>query len=231
MLFPVPSETGWFADDTPTRNSVTDRIAGQYDLRYRWSTLHWPSTPNRRRPSRLLQCSCDAQQPCLLLTRSAVLCIRSLQMLAAARRGGAMSLNDVIQRLKEDRQILERELRQTRIRAAFESARTQPVDTPPTQVGPEIVCELIVEAPVAAPRPSLRPLVDRAAPLLERLASTPLLRPRPDKDTWTIDEIPTETPERLFDEALTSLGYPPITDVNCTPVTQEIAPKKKWWQK
>jgi hypothetical protein len=139
-----------------------------------------------------------------------------------------VSLNEVIQRLKEDRQILERELRQARICAAFESARTQPVDTPSTQAGPEIVCEMIVEVPVAT-KP-LRPLVDRAAPLLERLASTPLLRRRPDRDTWTIDEIPTEAPEELFDEALTSLGYSAGSNES-KPVTQEIAPRKKWWQK
>ena len=139
-----------------------------------------------------------------------------------------MSLNDVIQRLKEDRQILERELRQARICAAFESARTQPVDTPSTQAGPEIVCEMIVDVPVAT-KP-LRPLVDRAAPLLERLASTPLLRRRPDRDTWTIDEIPTEAPEKLFDEALTSLGYSTTIDDKAS-MAKEISPRRKWWQK
>jgi hypothetical protein len=140
-----------------------------------------------------------------------------------------VSLNEVIQRLKEDRQILERELRQARIRAAFESARVQPVDTPSTQAGPEVVCEMIVEVPVAA-KP-FRPLVDRAAPLLERLASTPLLRRRPDRETWTIDEVPTEAPEELFDEALTSLGYSPVVESSHTPMNQETTSKKKWWQK
>lgn len=140
-----------------------------------------------------------------------------------------MSFNDVIQRLKEDRQILERELRQARIRTAFESARAQPVDKPPAQDEPEIICEMIVDVP--RPAQPLRPLVERAAPILDRLATTPLLRRRPDRDTWTIDEVPTEAPEDLFDEALTSLGYSPTTDDSRRPITQEIAAKKKWWQK
>ena len=137
-------------------------------------------------------------------------------------------MEELLKRLAEDRRIAERELLQSRIRSAFDSARAQPVDTPPTQSEHEVICEMVVEVPVPA-RP-LRPLVDRASPLLEKLAKTPMLRRRPDRDTWTIDEIPTEAPEELFDEALTSLGYSAGSNES-KPVTQEIAPRKKWWQK
>jgi hypothetical protein len=137
-------------------------------------------------------------------------------------------MEELLKRIAEDRRIAERELLQSRIRSAFDSARAQPVDTPHTQSEHEVICEMVVEVPVTA-RP-LRPLVDRASPLLEKLAKTPMLRRRPDRDTWTIDEIPTEAPEELFDEALTSLGYSAGSNES-KPVTQEIAPRKKWWQK
>jgi hypothetical protein len=137
-------------------------------------------------------------------------------------------MEELLKRLAEDRRIAERELLQSRIRSAFDSARAQPVDTPPTQTEHEVICEMVVEVPVPA-RP-LRPLVDRASPLLEKLANTPMLRRRPDRDVWTIDDLPTEAPEQLFDEALTSLGYSASSN-ETTPVALEITPRKKWWQK
>jgi hypothetical protein len=140
-----------------------------------------------------------------------------------------MSIEDVLRRLQEDKLIAERECRQSRISRAFESAR-QPVETPSTKVEAEIVCEMIVEGAVAAARPPLSPLVDRASPLLEKLAKTPMLRRRPDRNVWTIDDELAETPEELFRSALSSLGYAE-TDAGRTPMTEEIVSKKGWWRK
>jgi hypothetical protein len=137
-------------------------------------------------------------------------------------------MEELLQRLAEDRRIAERQRLQSRITEAFESARRLPPEA--TKIEPEVQAELILEPAPIANRP-LRALVDRAAPLLDRLAATPLLRRRPDRETWTIDEIPTEAPEKLFDEALTSLGYSPVVDSSHAPMTQETPAKKKWWQK
>jgi hypothetical protein len=91
--------------------------------------------------------------------------------------------------------------------------------------------EIIEEKRPALP---LRPRVDRAAPILERLARTPMLRKRP-PNVWTIDEVP-DTPERLFEAAWISLGHEPANAVNESRV-QAIVPmaphpnkKRSWWR-
>jgi hypothetical protein len=141
-----------------------------------------------------------------------------------------MSIEDVARRLKEDRLAAQRELLRSKITKAFDAVRVTPVAEPMPKTEPEILCELIIEAPAAPPRPPSRSLTDVAAPLLARLANTSMMRRRPNRDVWTIEDLPTEAPEELFRSALSSLGYAEI-DARRTSKTEETVSKKGWWQK
>jgi hypothetical protein len=136
-------------------------------------------------------------------------------------------IDEVLKNLAEDRRALERERLRARIQEAFDAVRVAPLAEPPTtKTEPAILCEMIVEAPAAPPRRPSRPLVDVAAPLLARLASTPMLRRRPDKAVWDIDTVPTETPEQLFGDALASLGFAPAL-----PAEQTVVQQKSIWKR
>jgi hypothetical protein len=134
-------------------------------------------------------------------------------------------MDEVLKNLAEDRRALERERLRARIQEAFDAVRVAPLAEPPT-TEPVILCEMIVEAPAVPPRRPSRPLVDVAAPLLARLACTPMLRRRPDKAVWDIDTVPTETPEQLFGDALASLGFAPAL-----PAEQTVVQQKSIWKR
>jgi hypothetical protein len=95
--------------------------------------------------------------------------------------------------------------------------------------------EIIEEKKSAIP---LKPLVDRAAPILERLARTPIIRKRPDRNVWNIEEIPTDAPEKLFEAALVSLGHKPAdsvyesrTHISILPMTAVPDKRRSWWRR
>jgi hypothetical protein len=131
---------------------------------------------------------------------------------------------EIIRALREHRLDCEREKRAQAIQAAFEKVRELPVDAPPPKT---IQAELLVTETITEPPPRpLQPLTDVAAPLLARLASTPMLRRRPDKAVWDIDTVPTETPEQLFGDALASLGFAPAL-----PAEQTVVQQKSIWKR
>jgi hypothetical protein len=93
----------------------------------------------------------------------------------------------------------------------------------------------IIDDGAKKPAIPLTPLVDRAAPILERLANTPMLRKRP-VNVWTIEDITTETPEKLFGDALVSLGHedPRAEATKCDvgpSFTEKELPKRSFWRK
>jgi hypothetical protein len=116
----------------------------------------------------------------------------------------SMNMDEVLKALRLD---IERERRAAAIKAAFEKVRGLPVDAPPqrTVQAELLVTETITEPP---PRP-LQPLTDVAAPLLARLASTPMLRRRPDKAVWDIDDVFQGRIDDLYTAAETALGFRP----------------------
>jgi hypothetical protein len=115
-----------------------------------------------------------------------------------------MNMDEVLKALRLD---IERERRAAAIQAAFARARELPVDPPPQKTiqAELLVTEIITEPP---PRP-LQPLTDVAAPLLARLASTPMLRRRPDKAVWDIDDVFQGRIDDLYAAAETALGFRP----------------------
>jgi hypothetical protein len=71
--------------------------------------------------------------------------------------------------------------------------------------------------------------------LLAKLESTPMLRKRP-TNVWTIEDITAETPEKIYRDALVSLGHAgPLTDAmkrNIGPSFAEKEPtRKRWWSR
>jgi hypothetical protein len=116
---------------------------------------------------------------------------------------------EIIRELRAHRLDCEREKRARAIQAAFEKVRELPVDAPPPQK--TIQAELLVTETITEPPPRpLQPLTDVAAPLLARLASTPMLRRRPDKAVWDIDDVFQGRIDDLYTAAETALGFHPV---------------------
>jgi hypothetical protein len=93
--------------------------------------------------------------------------------------------------------------------------------------------EIIEEKKPAIP---LKPLVDRAAPILERLARMPMLRKRP-TNVWTVEEVP-DAPETLFEAALVSLGHKSADSVSesrphisIVSIVSEPNKRRSWWKR
>jgi len=145
-----------------------------------------------------------------------------------------MSIEDIIRRLREDRQIAERERLQMRIAAAFELTRK---DAPAanllkTKIEHKALPESdgleTASTPVLAVMPEsrpLRPLADIAAPLLLEIR-VPMPHRRKDNACWDIGAAPVvDNVNELFDAALVALGYQ--TQKPCEPRRMERLGVKK----
>lgn len=121
-----------------------------------------------------------------------------------------MSIEDIILRLREDRQIAERERRQARIEAAFAQVRT--VDRRRYQRPGELDPTLVGMRKDDPPKPErFRPALSLLAkPILEvAVKAAPLLyHRRPDVGVHDLGDIPiVEDVPKLFDAALAALGF------------------------
>jgi hypothetical protein len=119
-------------------------------------------------------------------------------------------MDEVLKNLAEDRRALERERLRARIQEAFDSVRVVPVAEPPT-TEPVILCELLVEPPVPAPRP---PLSKLAQPLLQqiqtdRAIATHSHRRRFDGGSWEIEEPVVDSVPQLLLDCEIALGLKP----------------------
>ena len=145
-----------------------------------------------------------------------------------------MSIEDIIRRLREDRQIAERERLQIRIAAAFELTRK---DAPAANLlktkiehnaVPDSDGAQTGSIPVLAVMPEsrpLRPLADIAAPLLLEI-HVPLPHRRKDGACWDIGAAPVvDNVNELFEAALVALGYQ--TQKPCEPRRMERLGVKK----
>jgi hypothetical protein len=118
-------------------------------------------------------------------------------------------IEDVIRRLQQDRRILERELRQSRITQAFDAVRVVPV-AEPQAAELEILPEMIVE-----PAPPRRPLAEIAAPLLQQIqtdgsVATQPHRRRYDGGAWDLGEEPVvDDLSQLLSDCEVALGFKP----------------------
>jgi hypothetical protein len=130
-----------------------------------------------------------------------------------------------------------RRKRQEQIAATFSAARDQ--GTTLVQIGDtanaflaQLESEHLSEGVEIIEQKPLRPLVDRAAPILKKLERMPMLRKRRNTGVWDV-ERPAATPEELFSAAMRSLGFTPSEtetfEASNERQRQECAAKKKWW--
>jgi hypothetical protein len=138
-----------------------------------------------------------------------------------------MSIEDIIRRLREDRQIAERERLQAQIEAAFAAARTverrrfgRPMDTNPTLYGrrkddaPQVVDAVVKrfkQMITDASDPGVElvepePLAQQAAPLLASIGSVPVFRKK-DVKCFEINEVFQGYVMKLFAEAEAALDF------------------------
>jgi hypothetical protein len=155
-----------------------------------------------------------------------------------------MSIEDIVRRLKEDRQIAERERLQAQIEAAFAQARTverrrnaKPGEINPTLYGrrkddaPQVVDAVVLrfkqmitdatdpEVELAEPEP----LAQQAAPLLASIGRVPVFRKK-DVKCHEINEVFQGDVMELFAEAEAALGFkkpePKIDMLKCNIKTE-----------
>jgi hypothetical protein len=115
-----------------------------------------------------------------------------------------MSLQEILQRLAEDRVIAERERRQHRIKEAFELARQAGV----IGVAPKSVTIPATVTPLAPVRP-LRELHEIAAPVLRVCARKFSDRPAGHRGAYIVS-VPTESAAEIFQAAIEAVEQIPL---------------------
>jgi len=136
-----------------------------------------------------------------------------------------MSIEDIIRRLREDRQIAERDRLQARIAAAFDLARKRApaAELLKTKIEYDAVPE--VEVVMETPKKQV-PLAQQAEPLLSSIGSVPVFRKK-DVKCYEIKEVFQGDVMELFAEAEAALGFkkpePKIDMLKCNIKTERLS--------